>query len=98
MNNRLREENDNNEINDNNQKLNTMGFWKDVKKEWTIPFKGTKRQKERFWLDMACCAAGSATLIYNHGESLFIQFTVFFLTTIIVRMIWNLIRAFAKRV
>ena len=74
-----------------------MGFWKDVKKEWTIPFNGTKRQKERFWLDMACCAAGSATIIYNRGESPFIQLTVFFLTTCIVRMIWHFIKMFTKK-
>ena len=74
-----------------------MGFWKDVKKEWTIPFKGTKRQKEIFWRDMTCYAVGNATLIYNHEESLFIQFTVFLLAISTTRMVWNITRMFIRR-
>ncbi|MGN0232845.1 MAG: hypothetical protein ACI4B5_00295 [Bacteroidaceae bacterium] len=74
-----------------------MEFWKDVKKEWTIPFKGTKSQKERFWLDMACCGAGSVTLVYNREESLIIQFTVFLCTISIVHTIWHFTRIFIKK-
>lgn len=35
-----------------------MGFWNDVKSEWRKPFKGTKKEKEDFWLNMVGCICG----------------------------------------
>ena len=35
-----------------------MSFWNDVKNEWRKPFKGTKKEKEDFWLNTAGCICG----------------------------------------
>lgn len=54
-----------------------MGFWNDVKNEWRKPFKGTKKEKKDFWLNMAGCLCGITVwniFLKTSGMPMYIDF------------------------
>ncbi len=75
-----------------------MGFWKDVKKEWMVPVKGTPREKEQFWVDMASLIPAQYAFHANGGDlPWYWQFALFFAIVIAFDVVYYIAKGIIKK-